>query len=83
MKNHVGKHVLISKFGNSYPEEVTILGVSDNGKLIKVKYPNGFENWINNDDYKVVDTLNKMDLHEQLKIDKNDPLNKKVTMLYD
>lgn len=83
MKNHVGKRVLISKFGNNYPEEVTILGVSDNGKLIKVKYPNGFENWINNDDYKVVDTLNKMDLHEQLKIDKNDPLNKKVTMLYD
>lgn len=83
MKNHIGKRVLISKLGNNYPEEVTILGVSDNGKLIKVKYPNGFENWINNDDYRVVDTLNKMDLHEQLKIDKNDPLNKKVGMLYD
>ena len=83
MKNHVGMRVLISKLGNSYPEEVTILGVSDNGKLIKVKYHNGFENWINNDDYRVVDTLNKMDLHEQLKIDKNDPLNKKVRMLYD
>lgn len=83
MKNNVGKHILISKLGINHPEEVTILGVSDNGKLVKVKYPNGFENWINNDDYRVIDTLNKMDLHEQLKIDKNNPLNKKVTMIYD
>lgn len=83
MKNHIGKRVLISKLGNSYPEEVTILGVSDNGKLIKVKYPNGFENWINNADYRVVDTLNKMDLHEHLKMEKNNPLNKNVKMLYD
>ena len=46
MKNNVGKHVLISKLGINHPEEVTILGVSDNGKLVKVKYQNGFENWI-------------------------------------
>ena len=83
MKNHIGKRILICKIGNVLPEEVKVIAISDNGNLVKVKYPTGWENWLNVDDYKVIDTLNKMDLHEQLKISENDQLNKKVTMLYD
>lgn len=83
MKNHIGKRVLISKNTFNNPIEVTICGISDNGELFKVKYSNGFEDWLNIKEYIVIDTLNKMDLHEQLKINNNDPLNKKVTMLYD
>lgn len=82
IKNLIKKNCLISKVGNNSPIEVFIISISDNELQFKVRYNNGMESWLNINDYYVIDTLNKMTLQDVMESKNNDPLNKKVTMLY-
>ena len=82
MKEYIGKRVLVYKSGFGSPIEVTILAVSDSGADTKIRYSNGEESWTFTNDLKVIDTLTQMDLHEKLNLDKKNPLNKEIKMLF-
>lgn len=81
IRDLVGKRCLLSEKNINCPFECIIKMISDNNQMFKCGYPNGNEIWLNVNEYKVIDTLNKYSLRDVMEQKCAD--NSNVTILFD